>query len=73
MVAATSTARAPIGLAVAVAGLLAAPAAWSAQTLGHATSGTFPAGGPATAAGVIGGPGGGRGGARGGPPGFAPG
>ena len=32
----------------AIAALLAAPAAWSAQTLGHAASGTFPAGGPAT-------------------------
>ena len=44
-------------LAVALAALLAAPAAWAAQTLGHATSGTFPAGGPASAS--IGGPGGG--------------
>jgi 4-amino-4-deoxy-L-arabinose transferase-like glycosyltransferase len=33
----------------ALAVLLAAPAAWAAQTLGHATSGTFPAGGPASA------------------------
>ncbi len=37
--------------------LLLAPAAWAAQTLGHATSGTFPAGGPATA-GLAGGGGG---------------
>ena len=44
-------------LAVALAALLAAPAAWAAQTLGHATSGTFPAGGPASAS--MGGPGGG--------------
>jgi 4-amino-4-deoxy-L-arabinose transferase-like glycosyltransferase len=44
-------------LAVALAALLAAPAVWAAQTVDHATSGTFPAGGPATAS--IGGPGGG--------------
>jgi 4-amino-4-deoxy-L-arabinose transferase-like glycosyltransferase len=59
-------------LAAALAALLIAPAAWSVQTLGHATSGTFPAGGPATAS--FGG-GGARGG-FGGPPGggtFAPG
>jgi 4-amino-4-deoxy-L-arabinose transferase-like glycosyltransferase len=37
--------------------LLLAPASWSLQTLGHAASGTFPAGGAATAS--IGGPGGG--------------
>jgi 4-amino-4-deoxy-L-arabinose transferase-like glycosyltransferase len=36
-------------LAVAMAALLVAPATWSVQTLGHATNGTFPAGGPATA------------------------
>jgi 4-amino-4-deoxy-L-arabinose transferase-like glycosyltransferase len=36
-------------LAAALGLLLIAPATWSAQTLGHATSGTFPAGGPATA------------------------
>ena len=41
----------------ALAVLLAAPAAWAAQTVGHATSGTFPAGGSASAS--IGGPGGG--------------
>jgi 4-amino-4-deoxy-L-arabinose transferase-like glycosyltransferase len=64
-VAASSKKARAIGLAVAIAGLLAAPAAWSAQTLGHATSGTFPAGGPASA-GMMGGPGGGR---MGGPPG----
>ncbi len=46
-----------IVLAVAMAALLAAPAAWAVQTVGHATSGTFPAGGPASAS--IGGPGGG--------------
>ena len=58
-------------VAGAIAVLLAVPAAWSVQTLGHATSGTFPAGGPATIAGA-GGPGGGPGGppamGGGGPP-----
>ena len=44
-------------VAVALAALLAAPAAWSVDTLGHATSATFPAGGPASAVG-FGGPGG---------------
>ncbi len=44
---------------VALAALLAAPATWAAETLGHATSGTFPAGGPASAAaGATGGRGG---------------
>jgi hypothetical protein len=46
-------------LAVAVGALLLAPATWAAQTLGHATSGTFPAGGPVTQG--MGGPGGGGG------------
>jgi 4-amino-4-deoxy-L-arabinose transferase-like glycosyltransferase len=46
-----------IVVAVAMAALLAAPAAWAVQTLGHATSTTFPAGGPASAS--VGGPGGG--------------
>jgi 4-amino-4-deoxy-L-arabinose transferase-like glycosyltransferase len=45
-------------VAVALAALLAAPAAWAVDTLGHATSATFPAGGPASAA-VGGAPGGG--------------
>jgi 4-amino-4-deoxy-L-arabinose transferase-like glycosyltransferase len=36
-------------VAVALAALLAAPATWAADTLGHATSSTFPAGGPASA------------------------
>ncbi len=46
-------------LAVALAALLAAPATWAAETLGHATSSTFPAGGPASAQnGGFGGPGG---------------
>jgi 4-amino-4-deoxy-L-arabinose transferase-like glycosyltransferase len=50
-------------LAIALAALLAAPSAWAADTLGHATSGTFPAGGPAGAS--LGGPGGPRGTGRG--------
>jgi hypothetical protein len=49
-------------VAVALAALLAAPATWAAETLGHATSSTFPAGGPASAS--LGGPGGGPGGGR---------
>ncbi|MDO8186861.1 glycosyltransferase family 39 protein [Conexibacter sp. JD483] len=56
-------------LAAMLALLLFAPASWSFQTLGHATSSTFPAGGPASA-GMGGGPGGGPGG-RGGPPGMS--
>jgi 4-amino-4-deoxy-L-arabinose transferase-like glycosyltransferase len=55
-------------LAGILALLLIAPTTWAVQTLGHATSGTFPAGGPANAAagGGGGGPrGGGFGGARG--------
>jgi 4-amino-4-deoxy-L-arabinose transferase-like glycosyltransferase len=44
-------------LATGLALLLIAPASWSVETLGHATSGTFPAGGPASAS--MGGPGGG--------------
>jgi 4-amino-4-deoxy-L-arabinose transferase-like glycosyltransferase len=57
-------------VAVALAALLAAPATWAAQTLGHATNGTFPTGGPADAAAAGGGgPGGGLSGSgRGGPP-----
>jgi len=57
------------GLAV----LLIAPAIWSLQTLGHATSGTFPAGGPESASmgGGMGGPPGGGGAPSGGQmPGF---
>ena len=49
-------------VAAAIAMLLLAPASWAFQTLGHATSGTFPAGGPATAGLGFGGPGGGPGG-----------
>ncbi|MGZ8633272.1 MAG: ArnT family glycosyltransferase [Solirubrobacteraceae bacterium] len=52
-------------LAAALGLLLLAPASWAVQTLGHATQGTFPAGGPAQA-----GRGGGRGGPGGGPGGF---
>jgi 4-amino-4-deoxy-L-arabinose transferase-like glycosyltransferase len=53
--------------------LMILPAIWSVQTLGHATSGTFPAGGPAEQSmGGPGGPGGGPGGGSmpGGFPGF---
>ena len=72
MVAASSRRVRMVALGVALAGLLAAPATWAAQTLGHATNGTFPAGGPANVAGGgFGGPGGARG-TRGGPPGSAP-
>lgn len=45
-----------VGVAVATGMLLAAPATWAAETLGHATAGTFPTGGPASAAGGFGGP-----------------
>ncbi len=54
-----------VAVGVALAALLAAPATWAAETLGHATSGTFPAGGPASA-GTFGGGGPGGGGSRGG-------
>ncbi|HTA12370.1 MAG TPA: glycosyltransferase family 39 protein [Solirubrobacteraceae bacterium] len=50
-------------VAAVLAALLAAPAVWAFDTLGHATSGTFPAGGPASV--ESGGPGGGPGGAGG--------
>ena len=43
-------------LGVGLAALLLAPASWSVQTLGHATNGTFPAGGPATSGFAGGGP-----------------
>jgi 4-amino-4-deoxy-L-arabinose transferase-like glycosyltransferase len=53
-------------MGVALAALLAAPAAWAAETIGHATASTFPAGGPASAQnGGFGGPGGGPGGGAG--------
>jgi 4-amino-4-deoxy-L-arabinose transferase-like glycosyltransferase len=47
-------------MGVALAALLAAPATWAAETMGHAAAATFPAGGPASAQnGGFGGPGGG--------------
>ncbi|MDA0183159.1 glycosyltransferase family 39 protein, partial [Solirubrobacter phytolaccae] len=55
----TAAATAGIGL------LLLAPASWAVQTLGHATSSTFPAGGPTSSMGMGGG---GRGGFGGGQP-----
>ncbi len=58
-------------VAVFLAAALVGPAIWSVQTLGHATNGTFPAGGPATA-GFGGGPGGGGGGFRAGAGGAPP-
>jgi 4-amino-4-deoxy-L-arabinose transferase-like glycosyltransferase len=67
-------------LAAALGLLLLAPASWAVQTLDHATEGTFPAGGPASAGfgglGGRGGPGGGNlagGGQFGAPPTGAPG
>jgi 4-amino-4-deoxy-L-arabinose transferase-like glycosyltransferase len=39
-----------VALAAVLAALLVAPATWAVDTLGHATSGTFPAGGPESAA-----------------------
>jgi 4-amino-4-deoxy-L-arabinose transferase-like glycosyltransferase len=57
-----------VALAVAMGALLIAPATWATETLGHATSSTFPAGGPASQGfGGGGGPGGGGGGRSGGP------
>lgn len=69
------TGRARAAVVAGVLGLLLiAPATWAAQTLDHATSSTFPAGGPAgTGMGMGGrGGGGGRGGFPGGLPGGAP-
>jgi 4-amino-4-deoxy-L-arabinose transferase-like glycosyltransferase len=51
-----------LALAGALGALLLGPAIWAFETLGHATSGTFPAGGPLSAE-TIGGPPGGSGGA----------
>jgi 4-amino-4-deoxy-L-arabinose transferase-like glycosyltransferase len=54
-----------VAVGAALAALLAAPSVWAVDTLGHATSGTFPAGGPTSVetVGFGGGPGfGGRGG-----------
>ena len=65
----TSARSRRIALATALVALLLAPAAWSFDTLGHATSGTFPAGGPESAS-AMGGPGGGGFGGGGGMPGF---
>jgi 4-amino-4-deoxy-L-arabinose transferase-like glycosyltransferase len=62
-----------VATAAALAVLLLAPSVWALDTLGHATSGTFPEGGPANVqtrgGGMFGGPGGfgARGGVRGGP------
>ena len=62
-----------VATAAALAALLLAPSVWALDTLGHATSGTFPEGGPANVqtrgGGMFGGAGGfgARGGARGGP------
>jgi 4-amino-4-deoxy-L-arabinose transferase-like glycosyltransferase len=39
-----------VALAAVLVALLLAPAVWSVDTLGYATSGTFPSGGPASAA-----------------------
>jgi 4-amino-4-deoxy-L-arabinose transferase-like glycosyltransferase len=57
-----------VAVSAVLAALSIAPAAWAVDTLGHATSSTFPAGGPENAGGGFGGPGGfgGRGGFRGG-------
>jgi 4-amino-4-deoxy-L-arabinose transferase-like glycosyltransferase len=54
----TSARSRHIALVTALVALLLAPAAWCFDTLGHATSGTFPAGGPESAS-AMGGPGGG--------------
>ncbi len=62
LVAFSSRAVRMAALAAALAALLAAPAVRAFDTLGHATSSTFPAGGPASAE-SAGGPGGGFGGA----------
>jgi 4-amino-4-deoxy-L-arabinose transferase-like glycosyltransferase len=50
-----------LALVCGLAILLAGPAIWSVDTLGHPTSGTFPAGGPESAS-TMGGPGGAPGG-----------
>jgi 4-amino-4-deoxy-L-arabinose transferase-like glycosyltransferase len=51
-----------VALGCGVAALLIAPCVWAVDTLGYATSGTFPAGGPQSALAAGGGPGGGFGG-----------
>jgi 4-amino-4-deoxy-L-arabinose transferase-like glycosyltransferase len=64
LVAFSSRAVRVAAMGAALAALLAAPSVWAFDTLGHATSGTFPAGGPASVEdGAPGGPGGGFGGA----------
>jgi 4-amino-4-deoxy-L-arabinose transferase-like glycosyltransferase len=55
-----------VAVSAAVGALLLAPSVWALDTLGHATSGTFPAGGPASLAGNGGGGFGGFGGRAGG-------
>jgi hypothetical protein len=57
-----------VALVAALGLLIWAPATWAFDTLGHATSGTFPSGGPVSATTSFGGPGGG-GRFGGGPPG----
>jgi 4-amino-4-deoxy-L-arabinose transferase-like glycosyltransferase len=58
-----------LAVGAAIAALLLAPSVWAVDTLGYATSGTFPSGGPASVQTAAGGGGfggfGGRGGARG--------
>jgi 4-amino-4-deoxy-L-arabinose transferase-like glycosyltransferase len=56
-------------LAAGLVAVLAAPSVWASETIGHATSSTFPTGGPASAsAGTPGGPGGPGAGGFAGPP-----
>jgi 4-amino-4-deoxy-L-arabinose transferase-like glycosyltransferase len=55
LVRASSRARV-VAVSIAIAALLVAPSVWALDTLGHAASGTFPAGGPASVS--AGGPGG---------------
>jgi 4-amino-4-deoxy-L-arabinose transferase-like glycosyltransferase len=65
-----------VAIGAVMAALLLAPSVWAVDTLGYATSGTFPSGGPAAVAdaggGVPFGGLGGRGAARGGVPGGGP-
>ena len=46
-----------VALAIGVGALIAGPAVWAVDTLGYATTSTFPAGGPQTVADAGGGPG----------------
>jgi 4-amino-4-deoxy-L-arabinose transferase-like glycosyltransferase len=66
LVAKTPTVVRGVALAVALGALLIAPATWATETLGHATSSTFPAGGPSEQGFGGGGGPGGRGGVGGG-------